>query len=270
MIYCVWYPSGGFGHFVRAVLTIYGDNFLRPTEINFKFEDNGNSHSLLSEVPVYRDQNTFNFNFDNNINYVVLVDNGIDNESVDFFNKFPVSTKIKLCYSELFWPGVAKTLIIKAMQENLDQVLIVDKDKWPDTGDWATREKYFLFLRDHPFRFKWKLQSDCVCLTIEDLRDYTIFKNKLESANIHLQDFYNLWQSWYEANDVYYKPVEQALSIIDSIENQTDYNLSNITDIWEQAVIYYVLWLKYGKEVPHYDYADFFKSSTEIRQWLDQ
>ena len=30
MIYCVWYPSGGFGHFINAVLTLYSKDFEVP------------------------------------------------------------------------------------------------------------------------------------------------------------------------------------------------------------------------------------------------
>ena len=33
MIYCVQYPSGGFGHFINAILTLHGVEFVRPKKI---------------------------------------------------------------------------------------------------------------------------------------------------------------------------------------------------------------------------------------------
>ena len=71
-------------------------------------------------------------------------------------------------------------------------------------------------------------------------------------------------------NSRYFTPVDQALAIIDSIKNNTNYDLSAITNLWDQAVIYYILWITYNKEIPHYDYADFFKDSNEIKKWLNQ
>ena len=35
MIYCVWYPSGGFGHFINAVISLYGVDFKRPKNKKF-------------------------------------------------------------------------------------------------------------------------------------------------------------------------------------------------------------------------------------------
>ena len=32
---CVWYPAGGFGHFVNSILTLYGDGFVRPAHKQF-------------------------------------------------------------------------------------------------------------------------------------------------------------------------------------------------------------------------------------------
>ena len=47
------------------------------------------------------------------------------------------------------------------------------------------------------------------------------------------------------------------------ITKQSD-DLTHITDIWSQAVIYYYIWLKYNVEVPHNDYANWFTNTKEI------
>jgi hypothetical protein len=269
MIYCVWYPSGGFGHFINAVLSLYGENFVRPLDNHYEFSDDGSSHNLRKNTPIYKNQIPFTFNFNPSKNTSVLIDNGITDEGNEFYSTFPNSIKIKLWYSEIFWPVIAKTSIVKAMRSDIKKELPLDKDKWPDDSDWAVREKYFLFLRDHQFRHAWKSQQDCICIHVEDLRNYRNLRIKLESAGIKLNDFQNLWQDWYEKNNCYYKAVDQAKNVISAIKNNKNYDLTVITDLWEQAVIYYILWLEYRCEVPHYDYVNFFKDTDEIKSWLN-
>ena len=86
-IYCVWYPSGSFGHFVNAILTLHGDNFVRPKK-SLEFSSTGDSHSLDLIVPKYLHEFwPGGIEFVNNQNYCVLIDNGIDNESEFYDNK---------------------------------------------------------------------------------------------------------------------------------------------------------------------------------------
>lgn len=271
MIYCVWYPSGGFGTFITTILSTFGNNFIRPNHSDFKFSSDGNSHLLRSDIPVYRNTESYKFDFDHETNYAVLVDNGIDNQSDKFFHEFPGAMKIKICYTDFTWPVVANTFIVKAMQSTPELVLPVEVDKWDQSEeDWVKREKFFLFLKEHAFRYYWKPQENSFHLEISDIRNYDKLKNQIESMGIVLDDFRDFWNSWYELNSRYFTPVDQALAIIDSIKNNTNYDLSAITNLWDQAVIYYILWITYNKEIPHYDYADFFKDSNEIKKWLNQ
>ena len=78
MIYCIWYPSGGFGHFVNAILTLHGKNFVRPNKKLMNFSPDGNSHTLDLVVPKYH-YNSWpgGIEFLNDKNYCVLIDNGI-------------------------------------------------------------------------------------------------------------------------------------------------------------------------------------------------
>ena len=112
MIYCIWYPSGGFGHFVNAVISLHGDNFVRPKN-KLEFSDNGDSHLLDLTAPKYFHDNKYNFTFDDNVNYSVLIDNGINNEGVKFLENFPSAKVIKMCYTDNTWPVIAKTMIDK-------------------------------------------------------------------------------------------------------------------------------------------------------------
>ena len=99
MIYCVWYPSGGFGHFINAVLSLYGGNFARPKGA-LTFSQSGDSHSIDLTVPAYRFDQWPGAQFDSDINYSVLIDNGIDNSSEQFRTVFPDSQVIQVCYTD--------------------------------------------------------------------------------------------------------------------------------------------------------------------------
>jgi len=269
MIYCIWYPSGGFGNFVNAILSLFGKDFERPEIIDYEFTLDGSSHNFPSKLPSYKNNIEFTSDIDTSKNTSILIDNGIDDENKKFYLTFPNSVKIKLCYSNISWPVVSQTYIIKAMKSSLEVVLALDQNKWDTLEDWAIREKYFLSLRDHPFRSAWKEDLDCTCIYVEDLRQYKVLKSKLESAGIVLDDFQPLWQKWYDANDRYFKPIEQAQSIINALQSNNNFSLSHITNIWEQAVIYYLLWLTYQQEISHYDYANFFNEVNDIKIWLN-
>ena len=99
MIYCVWYPCGGFGHFINAVLTLHGKNFVRPSN-SLKFSDTGDSHSLDLVTPKYQcNYWSGDIEFLPDKDYCVLIDNGINDENDNFKSVFPLATIIKICYS---------------------------------------------------------------------------------------------------------------------------------------------------------------------------
>jgi len=264
MIYCVWYPSGGFGHFVNAVLTLHGKNFVRPKK-NLQFSATGDSHTLDLVVPKYfKNRWCNNFDFSDNTNYCVLIDNGINDESDQFKQTFPDATVIKICYSDHSWPIVARTMIDKAMQSGIAQELPIDS--WHTDADWAKREKYFLYLRDHTLRHCWRHNTD-FALYVDDLLHYKSLFDKLNSVTT-VEPFENLWQDWRRANAKYLDPVVLARSVIDSVNNHQYFDTTNITDIWAQAVIYYYIWIAFDVEVPHNDYANFFTSTAQIAELI--
>jgi hypothetical protein len=268
MIYCVWYPSGGFGHFLAAILNLYGKNFARPIN-KIKFSHTGDLHALELPAPKYHaDPENYNFNFNPNLNYSVLIDNGINNEGERFKTIFPTAHTIKLCYNNVSWPIVAKTMIDKAMQSNVDEQLVVDCDKWNVDEPWVVREKYFLFLRDHTLRQAWQPSVGVTNVLINDMLTYAQLHNQLRISGVELDNFESLHLSWQEANKQYVDPVKNAQLIIKSIKNNVDVRLDHISTIWDQAVLYYFLWITFGREAPHNDYANFFSSTSVVRKWV--
>ena len=260
-IYCIWYPSGGFGHFINAVLSLHAKDFARPSN-GLTFSAVGDSHDLDLIAPKYlRDPKNYQFDFSPQFNYSVLIDNGIENESIEKFCKVFVGAEIiKICYSNTSWPIVARSMIDKAMRSSIAQQL----PTWND-ANWAIREKYFLFLRDHQFRSCWKPSKNKEYIVyVNDLLEYQKFYNTLESIGIELTDFKILWDQWRQANALYIDPVQQAKNIVDNVKHRIHQPLSDITDIWSQAVVYYFIWVEFGIEVPHNDYADWFTNTEDI------
>jgi len=267
-IYCIWYPSGGFGHFVNAILSIYGKNFVRPKN-QLIFSKSGNSHSINKVVPTYYRQSwPYKFQFDPTKNYSVLIDNGINDEGDQFRSCFANSQVIKICYMDKSWPIVARTMIEKALVSTIEKELVLDTDCWPNQEPWALREKYFLFLRDHDLRTRWQPNNIDNTLFIDDLTDYKSLYNSLILSGIDLASFEAVWQTWYHANARYIMPVIQSQRVLHDIKHNCHRDLSDITDIWEQAVLYYYIWIEFGIEVPHNDFANFFTNTTQIQELI--
>jgi hypothetical protein len=268
MIYCVWYPSGGFGHFINAILSLYGKNFVRP-KTHLKFSNNGNSHDLDLVVPKFlHGAWTETFEFEDKKNYSVLIDNGINDESEKFKSVFPTASVIKICYTDYTWPIVARTMIDKALKSSLDHELPVDN--WNTQDEWVRREKYFLFLRDHPLRSAWRHNSANFMLKIDDMIEYSDLLVALESCGIELDSFNNIWKQWQAANHQYVTPMQDAKNIINCVKNNVLLDLTPIIDVWSQAVIYYYIWLEFAIEVPHNDYATWFTNTQKIVTMLNK
>lgn len=266
MIFCVWYPCGGFGHFVNAVLTLHGSNFVRPTK-NLKFSTTGNSHNLDLVTPKYFHGQWFTrTNFLDNKNYCVLIDNGIDNESAAFKTTFNNSPVIRICYSDYSWPVIARTMIEKAMVSSIEKELPVNQ--WDTDEPYARREKYFLYLRDHELRQAWRPTSDH-SVYIDDMFNYSTLLCNLNSV-VKVEPFDEMWQSWRNANACYINPVETANTIIQQILDNQSTDISYVKDLWDQAVVYYFIWLRFGFEVPHNDYSNWFTNTLDIVKMLQE
>lgn len=270
MIYCLWYPSGGYGHFVNAILGFYGHDFARPTN-SFQVSTDGNCHDIDLVIPKYNSQSANNYQLpilSPDKNYSVLIDNGINDETADFLCCFDGAKVIKICYDDWTWPVVAKTHVIKAMHSEFDQHLSPDAHRWPDSSDWAVREKFFLYLRDHDLRSKWRPEQ-YRSISIDHLRDHDTLIAAIRSCGIAIDNFTATWHTWWQKNQIYFDPIICAEQTVQQVKLRQSVDLAHVTDFWTQAVIYYYIWLHWRREVPHNDYAGFFASTDEILAWLD-
>ena len=264
-IVCIWYPSGGFGHFINAILLLRGVDFVRPTSEHYELSDTGHSHQLPLVAPKFL-HNPDNYIFDftaSPLTYTLLVDNGIGNEHADFVQQFPKAKIIKLCYSSYTWPIVASTMMHKAMQSSLETELTVDNN-WPEKSNWSVREKYFLFLKDHAFRGRWQPSGEYSNILIENMLDYDSLRHAFEQSGIEVLPFDDIWQTWYEGNTRYIDPVLVAHRVLSALQSQQKLDISEHTDLWTQAVVNYFIWLKYNYIVPANDWADWFTDTTQI------
>ena len=60
-----------------------------------------------------------------------------------------------------------------------------------------------------------------------------------------------------------------AQDIIKNIKSNKDVDLTMITDVWTQAVVYYYIWLEFHVEVPHNDYSNWFTNTEEVAIMLN-
>ena len=146
----------------------------------------------------------------------------------------------------------------------------MDADSWASAEPWAQREKYFLFLRDHALRKAWHAEPVIDCIFVNEMLNYNRLKYTIERTGIELSEFKGLWKEWYANNEQYFIPVTIAEQVLKKIEDQKSFDLTHITDIWTQAIIYYFIWTKFDKEVPHNDFENFFTNTDQITQWLNQ
>lgn len=270
MICCIWYPSGGFGHYVNGVISLYAPGFARPGHGSIEFSALGNSHQLPLVAPKYiHDKDHYDFEFEPGLNYSVLIDNGIDNRSEKFKSLFPNASIIKITYNDLSWPVVAKTSIIKAIGDEMFSHLKPETDLWADADQpWAQREKFFLYLRDGEFRDKWQASKDCTNLDVMDIYDYPTLSQTLMSLLGPMPDFSDLHQEWKQANKDYFDVVFLAQDVLKCLRNNQDMDISHITDLWTQAVINYFIWLEYSYEIPVNDFANWFTNTRQIYELL--
>lgn len=271
-IHCVWYPSGGFGHFINAVITRHGIDFVRPCKAKYRFSSTGNSHDCELTAPRFsRHFSDYQFNFDQkDKQYVVLIDNGINDESEHWTKTFPKAKKIKVSYSAITWPIVASTMIHKILFSDYETALAVDQPHWLNDDTWAQREKYFLFLSQHPYRTMWAPQSDCLNMLIDDLLQYNVFRGKLHEIGIVTTNFSQLWQDWFNHNKRYIDPVLFSHQVIEAVGQQQSMDISHCVDLWTQAVVNYQIWHKFNCVIPANDYGDWFTNTDQIVALLSQ
>ena len=155
------------------------------------------------------------------------------------------------------------------MSSTVESEIAVDFHLWPTNEPWAKREKFYLYLRDHPLRQAWRPAPDCLILQIDQMLSYNKLVSALSSHEIVVKDFEQDWNRWRLANDVYIQPIELSLKVIKSIVENQHMSLESTKDLWTQAVVNYFIWLRYNFEVPANDYSDWFTNTEQIAKMLD-
>jgi len=264
MIYCIWYPPGGFGHYLASILSLRGDGFMRPEDPDFVISKNGNSHRTRLPVPKYwHDPDHYEYEFRDDMNYAVLIDNSFSS-SQRFREVFPSAQVIKITYDDWSWPLLSRTMMEKAFYRDFDRAVLKDCDD----QDWAKRERYFLFLKEHEFRLAWTPTQD-QCISIWDIISHDRLQHKLAQFGLSHQPFDDMHQCFLEANKKYISPVQQARELMEHVHLGSYHDLSAFKDdLWAQAIVYYFIWLRYRFEVPHNDYADWFQDIDHIIKML--
>jgi hypothetical protein len=282
-IVSIQYPSGGFGHTIHVILSLFGKNFAHNS-LDHKFGMAGNSHQfpeLLPKMFEVSDYNVENFrvmldNVEDNKNVTILIDSGISNDTVDFKKIIHPYCSIRVCYDDWSWPLLAKMFYTRCMSSVLSKncqlidFIKPDHDNWPsnESTDWAVREKYFLYLKDHAFRHYWRPVTDCVSLPIEQILNYKSLHTTLNQW-FDVTGFEDFYKKWYSVNEEHFNFYFDCKKIIGQIESRQLVDLSNINDLFSQAVINYYIWLKYNFEVPHNTYANWFTNTNDIFKMLD-
>jgi hypothetical protein len=280
----IQYPSGGFGHLIHALLSSYSPQFYGK-EKNYNFGHGGDSHNYPVFLPKYFEGATFDVGRYSNLlkQYqgqsefiTVLIDSGITNDSEEFLNYVTPAIRLKVHYDDWSWPLAGKLFYTRCMAAVLNkptelaEFINPDIDKWANGSEnWAVREKYFLFLRDHAFRKSWRLRQDEMSLPLTDILKYDkLFK--ILSTYFTINDFFEFYIAWETKNHHHYAFYYEAIDIWTNIKNKTSYSLDNVTDLFTQAVIYYFIWLEFGVEVPHNIYSNWFTNTEEIVGMLNK
>ena len=259
MIYCVWYPPGGFGHYVNSIITMYGYGFKKPNDTSILIDSKGSSHGTERSAPIYlHDPESYEFEFDSNFHYSVLIDNG-NNTSERFRQFFPGATIIKITYDDWYWPIVARTVVEKASHEDFDQ--FIKGFDWSRCGSIRFQENCVHYIKDHSLRKTFSSDGLEQTLALADVVNYQRLKTRLEQFGIELQDFESKHNEFLEKNAVYIDPVLNSLKLLDDVEHQRWSDLSYFDhNPWAQSIVYFYLWKKYNLT----DYSTWFKSCDQL------
>lgn len=270
----IQYPSGGFGHFIHVILSAYCEKFAGAAS-DYSFGPGGDSHAYPCLLPKYFNSQ-YNLKAYKNVLSdlqdefaTVLIDSGIDNDSDEYKLIIKPDLTIRICYDDWSWPLLAKMFYTRCMsaisnqKQSIDEWIKPSSDGWSDLNqNWAKREKYFLYLRDHHFRNFWRSdQRNSLNLPVEHILNYKTLHKSL-SQIFPVKDFTNFYSSWFQQNQEHFNFYFTALDVIDNLHHDKD--ISDVTDLFTQAVVYYYIWLRFGFEVPHNDYSNWFTTTKDI------
>jgi len=273
----IQYPSGGFGHFIHVILSAYCKKF-NGQIIDYEFGIGGDSHSYPESLPTYFGTTEFDvvqyqqlkqqLDQDKNEFATILIDSGINNDSDEFRTVIHPDMSIRVVYDDWSWPLLSKLFYTRCMaavthsEQTIGEWIMPDDNKWDDpTQNWAVREKFFLYLRDHAYRYSWRSNHSTLNIPIDHVLNYQSL-SKLLGQQFEINNFEPFYSSWYQTNLKHFEFFLKAQYVWKNLCNNIDIN--DIDDLFTQAVIYYYIWVEFGFEVPHNTYAAWFTNTKEI------
>lgn len=281
-VVAIQYPSGGFGHTIHVILTMFGKNFAGAPR-DYAFGVGGDSHRFpillpkIYNVAKYKAALFYQAleKIDDNKNVTVLIDSGITDDTLDFKRLIPCDFTIRICYDHWTWPLLAKMFYTRCMsavdlkKHTLIDFISPDEMQWAGSTseNWAVTEKYFLYLRDHHFRQCWRPADGCVTLPIEKILNYDSLYNTLNHW-FEVSEFEDFYKKWHNVNNEHFSFYFDCLEIMDCIESNKSKDLTGIDDLFARAVVYYYIWIKYNFEIPHNTYSNWFTNTTDIVKML--
>lgn len=268
------YPSGGFGNFVYHVVSNYFANTHKVPIKNFAFDSLGTSHATQKYLATwFHDPDTYTLDFESDSTLVLLVDNGINNDSYSKLRSvFKQGTIIRLNIDESSKPVVYKASVIKAMRSDLiSNVKNIVEANWIDSSeDYALRENFTLFYKNWPF--KWQPVENVVNINISELiknplATFEYIADAVHDKLINVSVLTTLINDWKVSNKQYFDIVEIREMLEDALDSGTHIELPEL-DLHDQGYINYCIERKYDVIIPVYDYRNWFQSSTDIQEMI--
>jgi len=287
-LYAIQYPAGSFGHFTHLIISNFGNNFVKSDDVvNFKNKkESGSSHftsSMIKKyycIDEYKDYVSADLVSDytrltkNNQFVTVIIDSGIADDSIEFLQFFPGAKHIRITYDDYSWPFSAKAFYTRCMAEvlhkktSISQFIEPDADRWNSNDPWEQREKYFLFLKEHPFREYWRDLNNCTNINVDKYLSYNELATALSFSCIG--DFEEVYDQFFKANKTHIEWYLECRRVLEALKNKENISLSNINDLFSQATINYYIYIIYNFEVPAWDYRDWFVNTTDIFDLLEK
>lgn len=264
MRYYIHYPSGGFGHYMLQMISICFEDAYCPQE-NSTFSENGNSHNYPLHCKTwfhnepYIEENYYNFEDKKSI---CLIDSGID----DYLDRGMTNT-IRMCID-----NNAKSIVYQTCREKAEQLKFSF-----DLQDYEIREHFSLTYHhsDNNKEFylnRWQPLDTTINLNISDLffNSKKVIKRLIPHfGHCNLDKFESLHTKFKEANLKYYRAQDLVNCVKNALENNIDFELNKNYTLHDQGYLIYWLEKQYNiKEIPPYDYKDWFKNTQDIKNCL--
>ena len=266
-MYYIQYPSGGFGHYMLQMCSLCFEEVFCPQEYS-TFSHDGNSHAYplhhktwFHNEP-YEDVAFYDFA---NKKSICLIDSGIDNAA----DKNMPST-IRMCIDQY-----AKSIVFQTCKEKAEHSSIA----LDVTGsDWEKREQYTLLyhhsdINQNFYLNSWQPVESCTNINISDLFfDPTKVLDQLKShfGKCKMGKFWTLWNDFIIANKKYYKAQQLVHRVDAALQSNYDFDFTQDYSLHDQGYLIYWLEKCYNiKEIPPYDYRNWFKNTQEVRTCLN-